>query len=74
MTLEKEPEFVGISAKCSHAQLALQELKAADFSMHKVFVIAQNPEEQDDIAGVEVKEHTGNTSKQGSTPGCFRYS
>jgi len=74
MTLEKEREFVGIFAKYSYVQLTLQELKAADFSMHKVSVIARNPEEQDDIADLEVKEHTGNTSKQGSVPGCFRYS
>ncbi|MBG1272081.1 hypothetical protein [Nostoc sp. WHI] len=65
MTLEKEREFVSIFAKCSYAQLAFQELKTADFPIPKVSVIARNPEEQDDIASVEVKKHTSNTSKLG---------
>ncbi|MEH1969213.1 general stress protein [Nostoc sp.] len=60
MTLEKERTTIGVFATSSDAQLALQELKAANFPMHKVSVIAQDAEEQSDIAGVEYKECTGN--------------
>ncbi len=64
MTLEKERKFIGIFAKCSDAELALQELKAANFPMHKVSVIARKAEEQSDIAGVKVEEDTSNTSEE----------
>ncbi|MEH2459123.1 general stress protein [Nostoc sp.] len=64
MTLEKERRTIGVFATCSDAQLALQELKASNFPMHKVSVIAQDAEEQNDIASVEVKDSTGNTSSE----------
>ncbi|MEH2425001.1 MAG: hypothetical protein V7K48_30100 [Nostoc sp.] len=64
MTLENERRTIGVFAKCSDAQLAIKELKASNFSMHKVSVIARNAEEQSDIAGVEVKERTGNISSE----------
>ncbi|MEH2015394.1 hypothetical protein [Nostoc sp.] len=64
MTLENERRTIGVFAKCSDAQLALQELKASNFPMHNVSVIARNAEEQSDIAGVEVKERTGNISSK----------
>ncbi|MEH2003404.1 MAG: hypothetical protein V7L00_32640 [Nostoc sp.] len=67
MTLEKERRTIAVFASCSDAQLALQELKASNFPMHKVSVIARNAEEQSDIAGVEVKEHTGNTFSEDTT-------
>ncbi|MEH2385710.1 MAG: hypothetical protein V7K14_07950 [Nostoc sp.] len=61
MTLEKERRTIGVFARCSDAELALQELKASNFPMHKVSVIARNAEEQNDIASVESKHSTGNT-------------
>ncbi|MEH2284063.1 MAG: hypothetical protein V7K90_22520 [Nostoc sp.] len=64
MTLEKERRTIGVFAGYSDAQLVLQELKASNFPMHKVSVIARNTEKQSDIAGVEIKEHTGNTSSE----------
>ncbi|MEH1903907.1 general stress protein [Nostoc sp.] len=64
MTLEKERRTIGVFARCSDAQLALQELKASNFPMHKVSLIARDAEEQNDIASVEVKDSTGNTSSQ----------
>ncbi|MEH2057215.1 MAG: hypothetical protein V7K97_13865 [Nostoc sp.] len=64
MTLEKERKTIGVFAKCSDAQLVLQELKASNFPMQKVSVIARKTEEQSDIAGVEVKEDTSNTSEK----------
>ncbi|MBW4614690.1 MAG: DUF1269 domain-containing protein [Desmonostoc vinosum HA7617-LM4] len=71
MTLEKERRSVGVFAKRSDAELALQELKVSNFPMRKVSVIARNAEEQEDIAGVEVKEHSGNTSKEGAAAGAI---
>ncbi|MCW5315983.1 hypothetical protein GTQ43_19825 [Nostoc sp. KVJ3] len=64
MTLEKERTTIGVFARCSDAQLVLQELKASNFPMHKVSVIARNAEGKNDIAGVEVKDSTGNTSSE----------
>ncbi|MEH1890218.1 MAG: general stress protein [Nostoc sp.] len=64
MTLENERRTIAVFAECSDAQLALQELKASNFPMHNVSVIARNAEEQSDIAGVEVKERTGNISSK----------
>lgn len=64
MTLEKERKFIVIFAKCSDAELALQELRAANFPMHKVSVIARKAEEQSDIAGVKAKEDTSNRSEE----------
>jgi hypothetical protein len=61
MTLEKERTTIGVFARHSDAQLVLQELKASNFPMHKVSVIARDTEEKSDIAGVEVKERAGNT-------------
>ncbi|MCC5608389.1 general stress protein [Nostoc sp. CHAB 5834] len=60
MTLEKERTTIGIFAKCSDIELVVQELKASNFPMHKISVIARNVEEKSDIASVEVKKHTGN--------------
>ncbi|MEH2054085.1 general stress protein [Nostoc sp.] len=64
MTLEKERTTIGVFAGYSDAQLVLQELKAANFPMQKVSVVARNTEEQSDIAGVEIREHTSNTSSE----------
>lgn len=69
MTLDKERKTIGIFANYSDTQLVLQELKAANFPMHKVSVIARDGEESD-IAGVDVKEDTGNTFSE-DTGGGF---
>jgi hypothetical protein len=68
MTLEKERRTIVVFAKCPDAQLALQELKASNFPMHKVSVIARNAEERSDIAGVEFKERTSNISSKDARP------
>jgi hypothetical protein len=64
MTLEKERTTIGVFARCSDTKLVLEELKASNFPMHKVSVIARNVEEQSDITGVEVQERTGNISEE----------
>ncbi|MEH2168103.1 MAG: hypothetical protein V7K41_15795 [Nostoc sp.] len=70
MTLEKERRTIGVFAGYPDAQLVLQELKASNFPMDKVSVIARNTEEKSDIAGVEIIENTGNTSSE-ETAGAF---
>ncbi|MEH2354565.1 hypothetical protein [Nostoc sp.] len=67
MTLEKERRTIGVFAGYSDAQLVLKELKAANFPMEKVSVIARNTEQQSDIAGVEIIENTGNASSEDAT-------
>ncbi|MEH2047273.1 hypothetical protein [Nostoc sp.] len=64
MTLEKERRTIGVFAGYSDAQLVLKELKASNFPMDKVSVIARNTEEKTDIAGVEIIKNTGNTSSE----------
>ncbi|MCC5661545.1 general stress protein [Nostoc sp. XA010] len=59
MTLEKERTTIGVFARCSDIELVVQELKASNFPMHKVSIIARNVEEESDIASVEVKVRTG---------------
>ncbi|MBW4457521.1 MAG: general stress protein [Nostoc indistinguendum CM1-VF10] len=68
MTLEKERTTVGVFAGCSDTQLVLQELNASNFPMQKVSVIARNAEKSD-IAGVQVKERTSNTSSEDANKG-----
>ncbi|MCC5630617.1 general stress protein [Nostoc sphaeroides CHAB 2801] len=62
MTLEKERTTIGVFASSSDIQLVVQELKASNFPMHKVSVIARDAEEESDIASVEVKDRTGNNT------------
>ena len=62
MILEKERTTIGVFAKCSDIELVVQELKASNFPMHKISVIARNVEEKSDIASVEVKDRTGNNT------------
>ncbi|HYX15850.1 MAG TPA: hypothetical protein VE944_16075 [Nostoc sp.] len=67
MTLEKERTTIGVFARCSDTELVVQELKASNFPMHKVSIIARNVEEKSDIASAEVKVRTGNnTSSEGT--------
>ncbi|BBD68293.1 hypothetical protein NIES4072_43950 [Nostoc commune NIES-4072] len=66
MALQKERTTIGVFARCSDIKLVVQELKASNFPMHKVSIIARNVEESD-IASVEVKVRTGNnTSSEGT--------
>lgn len=57
---------VGVFAKRSDVELALSELKAANFPMDKVSVVARNAEQEQEIAGVEVKKRSGNRADEGA--------
>ena len=65
MTLEKERTTIGVFARCSDIQLVVQELKASNFAMQKISVIARNLEQESDIASVEVNRTGNNTSSEG---------
>jgi hypothetical protein len=70
MVQEKEQRAIGAFASRADVESALNELKAANFPMEKVSVIARNAEQDSDIAGVEVKEHADNKSDEGATVGA----
>ncbi|AFY55251.1 hypothetical protein Riv7116_2749 [Rivularia sp. PCC 7116] len=62
---------VGVFTTRKDAESALQELKESNFPMDKVSVIARQPEESEDIAGIEVKENVGNKADEGAATGAF---
>lgn len=70
MVSETNKKAVGIFAKRTDVELALAELKAAGYSMDKISVVARNAEQEGEIAGVEVKEHTGNKADEGAVVGA----
>lgn len=57
MASETNKKAVGIFTKRTDVELALAELKAANYPMDKVSVIARNAEEEDEIAGIEVNSY-----------------
>lgn len=61
---------VGVFATRRDAENALQDLKDSNFAMEKVSVIARQPEESENIAGIEVKENVGNKADEGATTGA----
>ncbi|BAZ39192.1 hypothetical protein NIES4101_51440 [Calothrix sp. NIES-4101] len=70
MALEVEQRAVGIFTRRSDIELALVDLKNANYPMHKVSIVARNAEHESEIAGVEVKEHTGNKADEGAAVGA----
>jgi hypothetical protein len=69
--LSGEKRAIGVFAKRSDVELALHELKNANFPMNKVSVIARDAEQVEEIAGVEVKEHTDNKAEEGAVTGAI---
>lgn len=62
---------VGIFANKSDLMLAFSQLKAANFPMDKVSVVARNAEQEDKITGVKIQEHTGNKSGEEAVTGAI---
>jgi hypothetical protein len=69
--LSGEKRAVGVFAQRSDVELAVRELKNSNFPMDKVSVIARNAEHVQEIAGVEVKEHTDNKAEEGAVTGAL---
>lgn len=61
---------VGVFATRAETEEALQELRRADFPMHKISVIARDADKHDDIAGVDVKDPVGNKADEGAATGA----
>jgi uncharacterized membrane protein len=70
MALETEQKAIGVFKKRSDVEVALSELKAANYPMDKVSVVARNAEQEEDIVGVKVKEHSGNKADEGASVGA----
>lgn len=66
-----EKRAVGVFARRSDVESALRELKNAHFPMDKVSVIARDAEQIEEIAGVEVKQHTDNKAEEGAVTGAL---
>ncbi|BAZ16365.1 hypothetical protein NIES4071_82410 [Calothrix sp. NIES-4071] len=69
--LSGEKRAVGVFARRADVEQALRELKIANFPMEKVSVIARDAEQVEEIAGVEVKEHTDNQAEEGAVRGAL---
>lgn len=61
---------IGVFSKRSDAELALAELRNANFSMDRVSVIAQDRDGNPNIAGVETTEEYGNQADEGAKTGA----
>lgn len=69
--LSGEKRAVGVFAQRSDVELAVRELKNSNFPMDKVSVIARDAEHVEQIAGIEVKEHTDNKAEEGAVTGAL---
>lgn len=67
---EKQRVAIGVFSTRLNAELALQELRNANFPMDKVSIIAKNAETESDIAGVEVKDNHDNRADEGAAAGA----
>ena len=68
MSTDKHRRAIGVFVKRKDIQLALRGLKDADFPLNKLSVIAQDAKEENNIAGVNFKEHIDNKA-DGDTVG-----
>ncbi len=62
---------VGVFSNRRDVEDALHELRDSGFPMDRVSVIAQNPDDKDNIAGTEVQERVGNKADEGATVGAL---
>lgn len=66
----RHKRIVGTFANRSDAEMALRELKNADYPMDRVSVIARDADREPDIAGVDVKKSTDNKADEGAVAGA----
>lgn len=62
---------LGVFSSRDETEGALRALRDAGFPMGKVSVIARDPDRDDAIAGVDVKERVGNKADEGATAGAL---
>ncbi|MGB7060029.1 MAG: hypothetical protein WBD58_20150 [Geitlerinemataceae cyanobacterium] len=70
MQSTKQVRAIGVFSKRSDAELALAELRNANFSMDRVSVIAQNKDGDPSLAGVKTTEEYGNQADEGAKTGA----
>lgn len=61
---------IGTFASRSDVEMALRELKDANYPMNKVSVIARDADREPDIAGVDVKKSADNKADEGAVTGA----
>lgn len=66
----QDKRAVGIFPTRHETEQALSELRNASFNMDHVSVIARDAERQDDIAGVDVEDSSGNKADLGAAKGA----
>ena len=67
MVVSEQKRAVGVFSDRQQAEQALNELKAANFSMEKISLIAKDTEEGDQIGGTQVNERIGNQKVESGT-------
>ena len=70
MTQNIHRRGVGVFNHRRDAEDALHELRDSGFSMDRVSVIAQDADQEDQIAGADVREQVGNKADEGATVGA----
>ncbi|HBL12838.1 MAG TPA: histidine kinase [Cyanobacteria bacterium UBA11162] len=71
MALERHRRAVGVFPNRRDAELALTELRDANFPMDKVSVIAQDKDHPDHIAGANVRDRADNKADEGAKTGAI---
>jgi hypothetical protein len=66
----RHKRVVGTFANRSDVEMALRELKNANYDMNRVSVIARDADREPDIAGVDVKKSTDNKADEGAIAGA----
>ncbi|MBD2040951.1 general stress protein [Microcoleus sp. FACHB-672] len=67
MVVSEQRRAVGVFSERQQAEQALNELKASNFSMDKVSLIAKETEEGDQVSGTQVSERIGNQNVESGT-------
>ena len=70
MALGQHKRAVGVFSKRRDAEVALGELRDSKFPMDRVSVITRDADQNDDIAGADVSDRTGNKADEGAATGA----
>ncbi|MGH7998038.1 MAG: general stress protein [Brasilonema sp.] len=70
MVIGVHKRAIGVFSNRRDAEKALYELRESGFPIDRVSVIKRDADQNDDIAGAEVRESVGNKSEEGATVGA----
>lgn len=71
MALGQHKRAVGVFSRRQDAEVAIDELNRAGFSMNKISIIARDADRQGNIAGVDVADRVGNKADEGAAAGAL---